>query len=162
MRSKRTTKKRRKEFRTDYSLRKKLLESNTPRIVIRRTNRYFIVQAVESSEAQDKVIMTFTSKELLKNGWDIKQEGSLKSIPAGYLTGLLVAKKLKKGRFIIDLGIARKISGSRIYAVVKGLIDGGLEISANEKIFPSKERLEGSHLKSKNQKIITKITEKLK
>jgi hypothetical protein len=42
------------------------------------------------------------------------------------------------------------------------LIDGGLEISANEKIFPSKERLEGSHLKSKNQKIITKITEKLK
>lgn len=162
MRSRRTIKKRRKEFRTDYSLRKKLLESHTARIVIRKTNKYFIIQAVESSEAQDKVIMTFTSKELLKNGWDAKQKGSLKSIPAGYLTGLLVAKKLKKGKFIVDLGIARKIFGSRIYAVVKGLIDGGLDINANEKIFPSQERLEGFYLKSKNKEMITKVREKLR
>lgn len=161
-RSRRTTKKRRAEFRTDYSLRKKLLESRTPRIVIRKTNKYFIVQAIESLEAQDKVITTTTSKELLKKGWDEKQKGSLKSIPAGYLTGLLVAKKLKKGKFIVDLGIARKISGSRVYSVVKGLIDGGLNISANEKIFPSRERLEGTHLQSKNKEIIAKIMEKLK
>lgn len=162
MRSKRTMKRRRKEFRTDYALRRKLLESRTPRIVVRKTNKYFIVQAVESFEAQDKIILTVTSKELLKNGWDAKQGGSLKSIPAGYLTGLLVAKKLKKEKFIIDLGIARKIAGSRIYAVVKGLIDGGLDINADEKIFPSQERLEGSHLKSQNKETITKILEKLK
>ncbi|MFA5061465.1 MAG: 50S ribosomal protein L18 [Candidatus Pacearchaeota archaeon] len=160
--SRRTIKKRRKEFRTDYVLRKKLLESNTPRIVIRKTNKYFIIQVVESSEAQDRVIMTTISKELLKNGWDEKYRGSLKSISAGYLTGLLVAKKLKKGKFIVDLGIARKIHGSRIYAVVKGLIDGGVDIVANEKIFPSDERLKGEHLKSEVKEMIIKAIGKIK
>ena len=93
----RTLKRRRRENKTDYKARKILLTSDLPRIVVRRTNKYFILQAVESHEAQDKVIATVTSKELLKNGWDDKMGGSLKSIPAGYLTGLLLAKKLGEG-----------------------------------------------------------------
>ena len=142
----RTLKRRRKENKTDYKLRTGLLKSGIPRIVVRRTNKYFIVQAVESHEAQDKVIATITSKDLLKNGWDAKKAGSLKSIPAGYLTGMLLAKKLGKGKFIVDLGMARTESGSRVFAVVKGLIDGGLDISANEAVFPSEERLNGGVL----------------
>ena len=84
----RTLKRRRRESKTDYKLRKNILKSGIPRIVIRRTNRYFVVQAIESVEAQDKVIAGVTSKELLKKGWDAKKAGSLKSIPAGYLTGI--------------------------------------------------------------------------
>ena len=129
-------KRRRRESRTDYKLRTGLLKSGIPRIVVRRTNKYFILQAVESNEAQDKVTATVTSKNLLKNGWDAKAGGSLKSIPAGYLTGLLMAKKLGKGKFIVDLGMARTEAGSRVFAVVKGLIDGGLDIPANEEVFP--------------------------
>ena len=159
--SKRTIKRRRKECKTDYKLRKKLLESGIERIVIRRTNKYFILQRVESSEAQDKVILTFSSKELLENGWDKKFSGSLKSIPAGYLIGLLVAKKIKKGKFIVDVGMTRTIAGNRTFAVVKGLIDGGLDIKADEKVFPSKERLEGKHLKSETKEMIAKVKEKL-
>ena len=157
----RKMKRRRKENKTDYKLRTGLLKSGIPRIVVRRTNKYFIVQAVESNEAQDKVIATITSKELLKNGWDVKSSGSLKSIPAGYLTGLLFAKKIGSGKFIIDLGMARTEAGSRVFAVVKGLIEGGLDISANEEVFPSEERLSGEHLKENVKKIITKVKEKL-
>jgi large subunit ribosomal protein L18 len=159
--AKRTIKKRRLENKTDYKLRMNLLKSGTPRIVVRKTNKYFIVQAVESNEAQDKVMMGVTSKDLIEKGWSAKNAGSLKSIPAGYLTGLLLAKKLKKGKYIMDLGMARTISGSRIFAVVKGLIDGGLDISANEKAFPSEERLNGEHLKDDVSKMIKGVKSKL-
>jgi len=158
----RTMKRRRRECRTDYKARRILLESGIPRIVVRRTNKYFILQAVESSEAQDKVIATVTSKELLKNGWDVKAGGSLKSIAAGYLIGILMAKKLKKGNYIVDLGMARTLKGSRVFAVVKGLIDGGLDISANEKVFPSEDRLNGEHLKPEVKAMVAKVKGALK
>ena len=164
----RTMKRRRREGRTDYKLRKGLLMSGLPRIVVRRTNRYFILQVVESKEAQDKVLATVTSKELLNYNWDEKKSGnasrenrnqkienrktgatgSLKSIPAGYLTGVLFAKKLGgKKKYIMDLGMARTRKGGRIFAVVKGLIDGGLDVVADEKVFPSEDRLSGEHTK---------------
>jgi len=158
----RTMKRRRRENKTDYKLRMGLLKSGVPRIVVRRSNRYFIVQAVSSSEAQDRIIAGVSSKGLLEKGWDAKRKGSLKSIPAGYLTGLLLAKKLKKGKYIVDLGMARTIAGSRVFAVVKGLIDGGLNISADESVFPSKERLEGEHLGEDLKKMIVKVKEGLK
>jgi large subunit ribosomal protein L18 len=153
----RTMKRRRRENKTDYCLRRGLIESGLPRIVVRRTNKYFIVQAIETDAAQDKVFASVSSKELVKNGWDVKKTGSLKSIPAGYLTGILMAKKLGKGKFIVDLGMARTGAGSRVFAVVKGLVDGGLDVNANEKVFPSKERLGGEHLKSEIKEIVSKV-----
>lgn len=138
-----------------------LLRSDKPRIVIRRTNTYMTVQAVTSIEAQDKVIKGVTSKDLVKNGWDAKFKGSLKSIPAAYLTGLLLAKDLKDKDFILDLGMTKTIPGNRSYAVVKGLIDGGLNINANEKVFPSEDRLNGKHMSEDIQKVITKVKGKL-
>ncbi len=162
----RTMKRRRRENRTDYKLRLKLLKSGIPRIVIRRTNRHFILQIVESHEAQDKILITVNSKELLKNGWDEKLRGSLKSIPAGYLTGLLLVKKIKdkkikRQKFIIDLGMARTLHGSRVFSVVKGLKDGGLNFSFDEKASPSKERLNGEHLKPELKKIVEGVKSKL-
>jgi len=153
----RTIKRRRRESRTDYKLRTNLLKSGIPRIVVRRTNKYFIIQAVESVAAQDKVIATVTSKDLLKSGWDEKKAGSLKSIPAGYLTGLLMAKKLGEGKFIMDLGMARTLKGGRVFSVIKGLIEGGLDIPANDAVFPSEERLNGEHLKDDAKAMIAKV-----
>lgn len=180
----RTLKRRRRQNKTDYKARRILLMSGIPRIVVRRTNKYFILQAVKSNEAQDKVIATITSKELLKNGWDVKMGGSLKSVPAGYLTGILMARWIgdrsselrienlgreqktgngKQGtQFIMDLGMARTLKGSRVFAVVKGLIDGGLNIPANKAVFPSEERLTGEHLKDGMKDMIVKLREKLK
>ncbi len=152
----RTQKRRRRENKTDYKARRILLTSGLPRIVVRKTNKHFIIQAVESSEAQDKVIVTTTSKDLLESGWDAKKKGSLKSIPAGYLTGLLFAKQIKDNKemgskkFIMDLGMARTRKGGRIFAALAGLIEGGLDIPANDKVFPSEDRLMGEHCELKD------------
>ena len=105
-----------------------------------------------------------SSRDLLKNGWDKKFQGSLKSVPAGYLTGLLLAKKVedKKKEFILDLGMIRAIPGNRGYAIVKGLIDGGISMKVDEKVFPLEARLNGEHLKPEIKEMISKIKEKLK
>ncbi len=158
----RTQKRRRREGKTDYKLRLNLLKSETPRIVVRRTNKYFTAQIVESSEGQDKVIAGVTSKDLIKNGWDKKFEGSLKSIPAAYLTGLLLSKKTDaKQKYIVDLGMTRTQSGNRSFALLKGLKDAGVNIAVNEKIFPNDERIAGEHLKDDVKKVISKVKEKL-
>ena len=160
-RSKRTLKRRRREGRTDYKLRTGLLKSGLPRIVVRRTNKYFILQVIESVEAQDKVLATMTSKELLNNGWDEKKIGSLKSIAAGYLTGILFAKKIAgKKKYIMDLGMARTIAGARVFGVVKGLVDGGIDVDVDKKVFPSEDRLLGEHNGLKE--MVEKIKEGLK
>ena len=73
-----------------------------------------------------------------------------------------MTKKLKSGNFIMDLGMARTLKGSRVFAVVKGLIDGGLDIPANKNIFPSEERLNGEHLKDDVKNMIAKVKGGLK
>jgi large subunit ribosomal protein L18 len=152
--SMRTIKRRRREKRTDYKARLILLKSKLPRIVIRKTNKYIITQYVKSKEAQDYVLITVNSKELLKYGWKKEKEGSLKSIPASYLTGLLLGNKIKKiekekNKVILDLGLIRNIKKSRIYAVLKGLIDAGIEINYKKDVFPDGKRIKGEHLKNK-------------
>jgi large subunit ribosomal protein L18 len=158
----RTQKRRRKENKTDYKLRLNLLKSKIPRIVIRSSNKYFTIQLVESDTAQDKVILGTTSRDLIKQGLDKKFSGSLKSLPAGYLTGIAFAKKLDaKTEYIVDLGMTKTIKGNRIYAVLKGIIDGGAKIRASDSVFPSKERLAGEHLKDDAKKAFAKLKEKL-
>lgn len=157
----RTIKRRRIECKTDYKLRMGLLKSSLTRIVIRRTNRYFVVQAVESEEAKDKVIFGITSKELISYGWNEKFAGSLKSIPAGYLTGYLVAKKLGTGEYIVDMGMAVNQKGGRTFAVIAGLIDGKLNVHANKQVFPSTEKLMGEHLKPEVKAIVKAVKEKI-
>jgi large subunit ribosomal protein L18 len=155
---------RHREGKTDYEARAALLEAGMPRIVLRKTNRYIIAQIVKSKEAQDRVLCTASSKELLDYG----AEGfSLKSIPLAYLTGFLLGKKAAAHKIksaILDLGLARSTAGSRLYAALKGALEAGLEIPHNSKMLPSKERLEGQHLKKPFEvgKIKQKIEEKLK
>ena len=157
----RTQRRRRKEGKTDYKLRLILLKSGKPRIVVRRTNKYVIVQLVEGHEAKDKIVKCVCSKDLLKHGWDKKFEGSLKNLPACYLTGLMFGKKIKEGNYILDLGMQRTIPGNRLYAVVKGLVDAGVKLKVNEKVFPDEKRLSGEHLKPEVKEMIEKVKVKL-
>lgn len=157
----RIQKKRRRQGKTDYKLRLGLLKSDARRIAIRRTNKYIIIQEIETDEAKDRVISGVTSKELTKHGWDEKFAGSLKSIPAAYLAGLLAAKKIKGKKFILDIGLAINKSGNRIYSAAKGLIDGGIKFEINEKVFPIKEVLEGKNLKPEAREIIKKVKEEI-
>ena len=90
-----TLKRRRKEYKTDYKKRFELLKGSLPRIIFRKTNRYIIGQYVKSQAANDFVIVGVDSKELLDFGWPKTLLGSLKSLPASYLTGFLLGKKMQ-------------------------------------------------------------------
>ncbi|MCW8965922.1 MAG: 50S ribosomal protein L18 [Candidatus Pacearchaeota archaeon] len=147
-----TIRRRRKENKTDYLNRLKLLKSNKPRLVFRRTNRYIISQYVTSYEAQDKVVFGVNSKDLLKYGWSESAKGSLKSITASYLTGYLAGKTIldkKLEKPIVDFGMIRTLHKTKVFAFLKGMIESGIEISCDEECFPQENRIKGEHMKNK-------------
>jgi len=146
----RTAKKRRIQNKTDYKARLILLKGRKPRIVVRKTNKYITAQYVISEESKDKVLIGVSSKDLLKYSWEQDHAGSLKSITAGYLTGLLLGTKIKtKEEVILDMGLIRNIKKSRIYSVLNGLVDAGIKINHNKSVFPDEKRIKGEHLKNK-------------
>jgi len=136
---------RKREGKTDYRKRLGLLKSRKPRVVIRRSQKQFTLQIVEFYPSGDKVLVGMNSRELQKNGW----KGSLNNLPAGYLSGVLLAKKALQKKIkecVIDLGQQTSLKGCSLYAVVKGLIDGGLNIPHSPEIFPKQERIKGEHI----------------
>jgi large subunit ribosomal protein L18 len=136
---------RKREGRTNYRKRLKLLMTDKPRLVIRKSNRHLMVQVVSHAEQSDRVIVTARTHELSKLGWTF----ATGSIPAAYLTGYLAGKKsIAKGQSecIVDIGLQSK--AARLFAAVKGAIDAGMNIAIDESILPSKERIEGSHIAS--------------
>jgi large subunit ribosomal protein L18 len=104
------------------------------------------VQFIEAKPNGDITLSASTSMQLKDYNWAI----SGGNIPAAYLTGYLAGKKaLKSGikRSILDLGLQRNTVGSRIYATLKGIIDAGIDIPSNDKVFPEDNVVEGSHIK---------------
>ena len=144
-------KRRRLENRTNYTKRKKILENSKDRIVIRKSNRYVTIEYVESREAQDSVKCLVLSKELLDYGWPKEQLGSLKGLGAAYLTGLLFANKMKNikvSKIVLDTGLIRSTKGSRVYAAVKGLVDNGIKLACDPKMYPEEKRIKNEHIAS--------------
>lgn len=141
---KRLNKRRRLENKTDYRKRLILLKGNIPRLVVRKTNKYIILQIIHSVNAIDKVIVSANSKELLKYGWSTKNSGSLKSLAAAYLAGILISKRAEDkniSKLVLDAGLSPNTRYSRIYAVVKGVIDNGLDMPHDENILPNDEMI---------------------
>ena len=69
--------------------------------------------------------------------------------PAAYLTGILAGKRAKeKGidECILDTGRHPPITGSKIFASIKGVIDAGIECPHNEEKIPKEDRITGNHL----------------
>ncbi len=134
---------RRKEGKTDYKKRLKLVKSRKPRMVVRIKNRQIITQLVEFSEIGDKIIVSASSHELKKFGWD----GHPGNAPSAYLTGLLLGiRAIKKGykEAILDIGLHTPVPGSNVYAALKGALDSGLEIPHSDDVIPSDDRINGN------------------
>jgi large subunit ribosomal protein L18 len=137
---------RRREGRTDYRIRRKLLLGGQPRAVVRLSARRVRVSLVEFDPTGDRVVATADSAEL---GALTFPTGSLSSTPAAYLTAYLAGLRAKaSGRegAILDVGLRRPTAGGRLSAALKGLLDSGLEIPHGVEGFPSAERLNGTHL----------------
>ena len=59
----RTIRRRRNQAKTDYKARLAFLKSEKPRLVVRKSNKYILAQIVSSDIAQDKVLLTISSKD---------------------------------------------------------------------------------------------------
>lgn len=155
-----TQKRRRKEFKTDYGKRLELLKSQKPRLVLRKTNRYIIGQYITSKETQDKVEIGVNSRDLMRYGWPKDFENSLKSVPASYLAGYLIGKKIakeKKETPIADFGMMRAIQKSKLYSFIKGIVDSGVKVPHDPKVFPDDARISGKNLKKDFSEFFGKI-----
>ena len=151
---------RRRNGKTNYRIRLSLLKSGKIRAVVRRTNKRLIVQFVEYKEDGDKILVAVSSDALKKYGWDF----SYKNIPAAYLVGYLAGKMAVKRGFkeaILDIGYHYAHHGSRIFAVLKGLVDAGVDIPYNENVFPTVDRLTGQHINNNIEKLFTEIKSKM-
>lgn len=137
---------RRREGKTDYRKRRAMIISGKPRLVVRGTLKNIIAQIVVAKPDGDKVLVSAHSRELLKNyGW----KAPMGNLPAAYLTGLLCGLKAKaKGvkEAILDIGLHFPSKGSRVFAVLKGVLDSGLEVSHTEEKLPDEKRIRGEHI----------------
>jgi large subunit ribosomal protein L5e len=136
---------------------------NTPkyRLVVRFSNKDIVAQIIYARIEGDIVMCAAYAHELKRYGVSV----GLTNYSASYATGLLLArrilKKLKldgvyKGaekvtgddyqvesvddgagpfRCFLDLGLRRTTTGSRIFGVLKGALDGGLDIPHSTKRF---------------------------
>lgn len=137
---------RRREQKTDYQARRILATSTEPRLVVRASNRGIVAQVIKAEIDGDRVITQAASKELTaKYGW----QGSGKNIPAGYLLGMIAGHKAVEAGIesaYLDLGLKRPTKGSKVFAVVKGAIDAGLNVPCDSDIIPPPERLNGGDI----------------
>ncbi|NIO20167.1 MAG: 50S ribosomal protein L18 [Candidatus Aenigmarchaeota archaeon] len=154
---------RKREGKTDYRLRLRLLKSGKPRLVVRKSLNNMVCQIVKYERDGDKTFVTAHSEELKKFGW--KFHGG--NIPSAYLTGLLCAEKAKKhkiNRVVLDIGLYSSTPGNRLYSALKGALDGGLDVPHSENILPKPERIAGKHVAAYNAKLkgMPEIFEKTK
>ncbi|KAL3278909.1 hypothetical protein HHI36_016427 [Cryptolaemus montrouzieri] len=161
--------KRRREGKTDYYARKRLIiqdknKYNTPkyRLIVRLSNRDITCQVAYSRIEGDKIVCAAYSHELPKYGIKV----GLTNYAAAYCTGLLLARRLLKQlgldtlyegnlevngdeynvegvddgpgtfRCYLDVGLNRTTTGARVFAAMKGAVDGGLNIPHSIKRFP--------------------------
>ena len=137
---------RRREGRTDYRVRLRLLKSGTARAVVRLSDRRVRVAIVSFDPVGDRVLASAESGEL---GGVAFPAASLASTPAAYLTGYLAGLRAKSAgttEAVLDLGLRHPSVGGRLSAALKGLLDAGMEIPHGEKGFPTADRLNGKHL----------------
>jgi large subunit ribosomal protein L18 len=136
-----------REEKTNYRKRGTMLMGKRNFITVNISNQNSQVQILTPGMTGDKVVSSAHSRYLLEKGW----KGSRKSVSAAYLTGYLAGKKaLNQGAKDAILYTGTKRYTQRMAAALKGVIDAGLEVPANEETFPSEDRINGEHLTVKN------------
>ena len=153
-------------------------DSKKYRLVVRRTCTKFIAQIIYSTMTGDRVFCAAESSELAHHGLT----AGLTNYSAAYCTGLLLARRLLKQvglaemykapsdvngdyfnvdedvkdkrpfKALLDVGISRTTTGARLFGVLKGACDGGLNIPHKTKRFPGYSRPKVEVIKNKRGK----------
>ena len=152
---------RRREGRTDYRKRLKLLRSGKIRVVVRKSLKNTQIQLIEYKQEGDNILASANSIELKRlYNWKF----STSTTPAAYLTGFLAGTRAKnKGisECVLDSGRHPPITGSKIFASVKGLVDAGIECIHSEEKLPNEDRLMGKHLTKEIMPAISELKTKI-
>jgi len=135
------------------------------RLVVRFTNRDVICQIFSSDLTHDVCLAAAYSHELL--GFGLKAAST--NYATSYATGLLVARRVnaklgldyegntnidgedynveapedaakKPFKAILDVGLRRTTTGSRLFGALKGACDGGIDVPHNDHRFPGSKR----------------------
>jgi len=136
---------RRREGKTDYRARLKLVRSGKPRLVVRRSLKHTVVQLVGYDEKGDRVLASSTTGQLGELGWTAPTGNT----PAAYLAGLLAGRRAFRASVteaILDLGLIRPSKGSKVFAALKGVLDAGVQVPHSDQVMPADERIRGDHL----------------
>ncbi len=152
---------RRREGKTDYRKRLALVKSGKPILTVRRTNTQIIAHIREFNPAGDVTRVMITSKKLSEYGWE---HSSFKNTPAAYLTGYLIGKMaLQQGikEAVLDIGRHAATKGARIFVVLKGAVDAGLEIPHSEDKIPDDSRIRGEHISDEVVEMFKKVKENI-
>jgi large subunit ribosomal protein L18 len=123
-----------------------MILSKMHRLTVRISLKKINAQIINPHIKGDKVLVTTNSSELKKYGW----KATYGNTPAAYLTGLLLGLKAQTSgikQAILDMGLKRSSTGSRIFAVLKGVVDSGLDVPYGD-VFPENSRIEGEHIAS--------------
>ncbi|CAB3404745.1 unnamed protein product [Caenorhabditis bovis] len=135
---------------------------NTPkyRLIVRLTNKDVVAQIAYSKIEGDVVVASAYSHELPRYGVKV----GLTNYAAAYATGLLLARRHLKAigldsvykgheeltgedynveqegdrapfKAVLDVGLARTTTGSKVFAVMKGVADGGINVPHSENRF---------------------------
>jgi len=136
---------RRREVRTDYHQRLRLLKSGKPRLVARVSNRHVRAQLATPGPDGDEILAAASSEDLAEYGW----EAPTGNLPSAYLTGFLAGLRAVENGLdeaVLDLGLNTATPGNRVFAVQEGAIDAGLEIPHSESVMADWSRNRGEHI----------------
>jgi large subunit ribosomal protein L18 len=137
--------KRRRKGLTNYYKRKIFVISGKTRLVVRRSNKYINIQFIKPAIRGDICLAGINSIILKKFGWPY----SCKNLSACYLIGYIAGKialQKKIENVALDIGLHSATKGSRIFAVIKGILDAGLKVPVDPEMLPSEERIKGNHI----------------
>ncbi len=136
---------RRREARTDYHQRLRLLKSGKPRLVARTSNKHVRAQLITPGPAGDRTLAAARSDDLAEFGW----EAPTSNLPAAYLTGALAGQRAIAAEVeeaVLDIGLHSPTPGGKVFAVQEGAIDAGLEIPHNDSVLADWSRTRGEHI----------------
>jgi large subunit ribosomal protein L18 len=136
---------RRREARTDYHQRLRLLKSGKPRLVARTSNKHVRAQLIITGPQGDRTLAAARSDDLADYGW----EAPTGNLPAAYLTGALAGRRAIDADVetaVLDIGLHSPTPGGKVFAVQEGAIDAGIDIPHNDDVLANWSRTRGEHI----------------
>ena len=154
-------------------------DSKKYRLVVRRTNAKFITQIIFSTMTGDRVLCSAESSELKAHGLTAGLTNYASAYATGLLLARRLLKQVglsdlykattdvngeyfnidddddddkRPFKALLDVGLQRTTTGARIFGVLKGACDGGINVPHKTKRFPGYSRAQVTVVENKRGK----------